>query len=250
MTLAQLQCRLVAALANPKAQAPWLAPGRLTAGASLAIYRSNRRQAELAALAQVFPIVVTVLGRSCFLALAGRFLDQGPRQGRDLNRYGRGFGPFLAEQPQLQDYPYLAHLAAMEYGLNLAYYAPDTPPWELAALARVPQPEQGRIRLRLRKDLHLLASPWPLYQLWHHHQRGKLGAELARTGHQYLLLHRQGFKPVPRLLSRPLYTLLHALASGAPLAALARQPPLLEQLPEAARQGWLAGFTLEAEDAG
>ena len=93
-------------------------------------YSQNYIGGHSLALQNTFPGVHNRLGTEPFAALARVYVQHNPPLQWDLNLYGESFSALLAGQTQGGrasdfDWPWLAHLARIEYAISQAYYADD-----------------------------------------------------------------------------------------------------------------------------
>ncbi|MDE1990338.1 MAG: putative DNA-binding domain-containing protein [Betaproteobacteria bacterium] len=170
---------------SPFADTPddFVRPTRYPLSEALDIYRNNWRHNLRQALAGAYPVLVQVVGEAFFRQLATRFMDEHPSASGNLHDYGDALPAFLQGFAPAQPLSYLPDLAALEWACHRAYFAPDEPPLDLQALARLPeQVAEGGAGVvedtleHLRFEFHpactLLASPWPVDAIWRAHQPG------------------------------------------------------------------------------
>ena len=97
---------------------------------AVAAYSQNYIGGHSLALENTYPGVRNKAGGSAFAALARVYVQHHPPLQWDLNLYGESFPALLAGQTQGGrasdfDWPWLAHLARIEYAISQAYYADD-----------------------------------------------------------------------------------------------------------------------------
>lgn len=90
----------------------------------LKVYRNNTFSNLRAALADVYPVILRLVGEDFFKHAATHFIRAHPSTSGDLNDYGGGFGEFLAAFPPAAELPYLCDVARLEW----ARRRPTTPP--------------------------------------------------------------------------------------------------------------------------
>ena len=262
--LAETQRQLAAALDDLAAAvtlAPWItavvgSPQRpsLSALERLAIYRDSSRRARERTLELIYPVCRQILGPRCFTRLAADYVDAFPSHQGDLNRYGEAFARHLAwvqeRQSALADLVYLPDLARLEWHWQSVYYAPDEPPLDGAALARLAQSAQAEhARLRPSCSLRCLASAYPVAEIWRRHREGEDTASIAAGDGDRLVIHRGAGQPRVTAVTPAVFGLLSALMQGTTTAP--KQDPTLGELaaaghdlaplPELIAAGWIAG---------
>lgn len=135
----------------------------------LAAYRGNGREHARVALRAQFPTVLAMLGEPTFDTLAARhWLARPPRRG-DLAWVGEDFADTLAEQRDLQAWPWLADSARLDWALwNVLHARPAA--LRADDLQRLACEPPQRLRLRLAPGTRLVASRWPIVSLWRLHR--------------------------------------------------------------------------------
>lgn len=218
----------------------------------LAVYRSSSRRAREQALEAIYPVCRQVLGQRCFAGLVADYLGIDPASTADLNLYGGNLPAYfeteIRDRETLAGLPYLADLARLEWHWHAVYYAPDDRVYDaagFAALAADGRAEQARFRLSAA--LRLLASEFPVHELWQRHQAGGEPSEVAVTDGDYLVIRRFGFRPTIEPIEPDVFGLLSALAEGVTLDALAADALPVERLPELIAAGLIVGFSVDTE---
>jgi len=175
------------------------------------------------ALADSFPVTARLVGEDCFAALAGSFVAAHPPTRGWLSGYGADFPDFVATYPPLQDVPYLADVARLEWARIVVAGAADEPGLDLNALAAL----EGEVLLGARLALHagavLLTTTFPIAEIWQAHQDSDVDAALAHTefsGHarDILVVRSEAFEITHAQLSPWDGIFLRAIVNGAPLS--------------------------------
>lgn len=213
----------------------------------VAVYRGSSREARLSALELVFPVCVSILGQRCFRALSSTYLDGTPSRSGDLNLYGETFPRFIERSTSsfegLAGLDYLADLARLEWHWHAVYYAPEDPPFNMEAFALASSGAGAeQIRFRLSAAMRLLASEYPVHEIWRRHRDGGDTESVAIGAGDRLLIRREGFFPRVESTKPDLFALLAAILDGHSLGALAADGLDLEPLPGLIAAGWIAGF--------
>ncbi len=89
-------------------------------------------------LGEDFPAVHTLLGDDGFADALGAYIANHPSRARSIRWLGERFAEFLRGTDPWQSRPMIADMAAFEWGLGLAFDAPDADALALDALAGVP----------------------------------------------------------------------------------------------------------------
>jgi hypothetical protein len=162
-------------LFNEKDLSPALAKALTTrAGVSLeeafAIYRNNVLSSLVRALQARFPVTQTLLGEDAFRLLARDYALAFPPDNPVMGWYGRRFPDFLAQVPDMVEYPYLPAMAAFENARIDSATARDAPCLTLEDLAQIPSERLETLVLRGHPAAQRVASDYPILTLWEAHQ--------------------------------------------------------------------------------
>ncbi|MCR8827978.1 HvfC/BufC N-terminal domain-containing protein [Pseudosulfitobacter koreensis] len=205
------------ALLDPALSAPeGLHDGRGgAAGKRFDVYRNNVMQSLTDVMRAGFPVVRKLIGAANFDIVAGAFIRAHPPTQPIMQRYGDGFDAFLAAVPQLASLGYLGDVARLEQALRASCHAADTSPLEAAALAGLTPAQLTHTRLEFAPAVHLIASVWPLFDIWRFNSED--GAPKPQPVAQHVLVTRAGYDPAPHPLSPAQGAWIAALMAGASL---------------------------------
>ena len=192
----------------------------LAPAARLGIYRNHVFTTLTNALKATFPVVCRLVDERFFAYASHEYIRNNPPLVRCLFEYGATFADFLAAFPPCRDLSYLPDVARLEWAMNEALHAADAPPFDPAALATVPADETPDLILRLDPALRLLASPWPIDEIWAANQPGSdPDARLDRdAGEARLQIRRVGDRVRFRRIDAASFAFRRALADGERLA--------------------------------
>jgi hypothetical protein len=195
-------------------------PDRLGVPARLAVYRHHVFTTLTTTLESTFPVVCRLVDRRFFRWLADRFIRAHPPGGPCLFEYGAAFPEFVRAFPACAELPWLADVAALEWALTTALYAPDAQPLDPEPLAAIAPSELGQLVLRLHPSITLLTSRWPVDAIWRANQpdAGETAVNLD-AGPVRLEVRRDGEDVVFRALPPGGFALRQALAGGDTLEA-------------------------------
>lgn len=219
--------------------------------ARLAIYHGALRANWSRALAAAYPVVRRLVGDAFFDAAAAAYGVRHPSRSGDLGAFGDRLAAFLDAYGPAASLGCLADVARLEWAVHESAAAADAPPFDFAALERVPPDRQGAVRLRLHPSVRLLESAHPVVAIWEANQPGRDGTPARLDGADRVLVARRAFDPVPRELAWAEWTLLDGLARGCTLdeacAALGGEAGRLQPMLVAyAAQGVVCGFDAPA----
>ena len=179
-----------------------------------AVYRNNVVVGLVEALAARFPACRRLLGEECFHAVAVAHARQAPPRSRLMQEYGEGFAAFLEGVAPLDDYPYLADVARLEYALGRAYHAADAVPLPPEALAALPADVLERTALTLHPSLQLVASRFPIVSIWRANMSDEAPMPLTLEDAEGALVLRTGQRVEAHVLSEGAYAFMARLAHG------------------------------------
>lgn len=195
---------------------PEIADDGLAPAARLSIYRNHVFTTLTSALEATFPVVCRLVDERFFAYAAHEYIrDHSPRV-RCLFEYGASFADFLGAFPPCRDLSYLPDVARLEWAMNEALHAADAPPFEASRLAAVPPDDTPNLILRLDPALRLIASPWPIDDIWAANQPDSdpdARIDLDAGGVR-LQIRRAGDRVLFRRVDAPSFTFLRALADG------------------------------------
>jgi len=199
---------------------------------ALEIYRNNTRGTRSKALEQIYPTCRNILGNDTFRAIAMAYVIADTYGTADLNHYGETYSQYLRvilDAGRFPDeYAYLPDLAGLEYRFHTAYYADSDPEFDFELFVKkVTRGEQ--VYLQLSTTLGLLASRYPVYEIWLHNHPRAVNKIIeikdrcyvqAISGTQYLLVHRKQYSPVITTINYREYRLLEAFNNNQSLQAV------------------------------
>ena len=138
-------------LDNPdSALADLFEEGDIPLPARLKVYRNNIVGSLTDILAATFPLILKLVGKDFFDAMARSFILAHPPKSGCLSHYGDGFDVFIQNFKSAESLPYLSDIARFEMALNDAYYAKDDKALEANALSSITPEDLGEARLAFR----------------------------------------------------------------------------------------------------
>lgn len=184
------------------------------------VYRNNVVTSLVDVLEAYFPVVGRLVGSEFFRAMARAFVVVTPPASPILSRYGAEFPQFLTTFPPIQDLPYLADVARLEWLRQRAYHAADAPPLRGEQLATVPADQVRNIAFRPHPSLGLLSSVYPVVSIWRTNALDdEVCAVTLEAGDEYALIVRPRLEVHVVPVSVGTHIFATSLVSGNPLGA-------------------------------
>ena len=192
--------------------------GTLSPAARVDVYRNNVCGNYRKALAATFPVVRRLVGATFFNAAVDAYVRAHPSTRGDVNRYGGELARFLADYAPARALAYLPDIARLEWAIDQAGIAADAPPFDLAALAALPEEAHAGLRFLPHPSMQLVASPYPILRIWQVNQPPFDGAAEVDLG------EGGGARGIDiERLEPGAAALLRAIAAGEPLAVAAHR---------------------------
>lgn len=204
------------------------------------VYRNNVYVSLINVLEGRFPAVARLLGEEFFKATARVFVERHPPVSPVLMRYGGEFPGFLGSFEPVDDLPWLADVAWLEWAWNLAYHAADLDPVAPEALNAIDPATAEDLCFEFHPAVQLIRSDYPVVSIWSEHSKDGEPKQIdAGAGGEDGLIVRPGLAVEVRHLPPGGAAFVAALANG-------------EKLGEAAGRavGEDATFDLQANLAG
>ena len=228
----------------PASLAAWCAGHAEVAAARLATYRSTCTATLVNALRLSYPAVRHVLGARYFDAVAAEFARRLPPESAYLNDYGAAFAPFVAELPATAALSYLRDLARLEWAVNRALHAPDSPGLDPARLQSLAPEDLAAVGFRAHPAVQVFVVHFPVERLWQavlERDDAAMQSLSLAGGRGHLLVERDALHTVQiRRLTEPFGQLTAGLLAGEPLHAVVEQISGISLQP-----GWLPAMLAE-----
>lgn len=197
--------------------------GAISPAARIDIYRSNVFGNYRKALATTFPVVRQLVGAAFFNAAAHAYVRAHPSTHGDVNRYGGDLAGFLTTYEPVRMLVYLPDIARLEWAIDQAAIAADAPPFDLAALAALPERAHAGLRFVLHPSARLIESHYPILHIWQVNQadfKGPAEVDLREGGDSLLIVRGECGVDIERLNPGEA-ALLGGFAAGETLAVAA-----------------------------
>ncbi len=134
--------------------------GRIAPEARLRIYRNNTALSLTEALKATYPVVCRLVDERFFSYAAHEYIRENLPSRPCLAEYGGDFADFLASFAPCRELFYLPDVARLEWAVTMALHAEAARPLNRSALGT---PDQI---LTLHPSMRLIASQWPIDQIW------------------------------------------------------------------------------------
>ena len=156
------------------------------------VYRNNVRLNRIAALADAFTHVVTLVGAEYFRALARAYVIATPAASANLHDDGAALPAFIRRFAPAADLPYLGDVAEVDWLMQRAYFADDGTPVQHATLAALDPERFAAAALRVAPSVGVARSTaWPIADIVAMHEGGPTAS--LDAGGQSVLVWREGF---------------------------------------------------------
>lgn len=130
------------------------------------VYRNNVVASLTDVLQAYFPVVCRLVGEEFFRSMARHYICADPPRSPIISRYGDSFSHFICEYAPVQDLPYLADVARLEWKRQRAYHALDRAPIGAQDLLDVPAENAANLIFKLHPSASIIASRYPIVSIW------------------------------------------------------------------------------------
>lgn len=159
----------------------------LSAEDRLAIYRNSILGGITSGLMGIYPVCNRLVGETFFTHMVAGYLKQYPSNSPDVGHYGGYLADYLKDLlvsiHQQQDLAYLPDVARLEWLWHRAFNAQEVDRLEengiipLTALADMNPEYHGQLVFQLQPSLGLLASQYPIDEIWQVNQVSNIESE-------------------------------------------------------------------------
>lgn len=136
------------------------------------IYRNNTFTNLRNAMQAAYPVIGKLVGEGFFKYAATEYINRYPSSSGDLHTFGSAFADFLSSFSPAAELPYLSDVAHLEWACHTAFFAADHESLELERLASISEEQYNTLGFKLHPACRLLASPYPIDEIWHANQEG------------------------------------------------------------------------------
>lgn len=220
-TLREIQNRFSAALRNPDEKIPQeiAKQNGCVATKRFSVYRNNVYVSLIEALRRQFPVVNRLVGEEFFTSLARVYIDGNLPKSPLMFEYGDTFPDFLKSFDKVQDLPYLADIARIDYGRTQSYHALDAESLSLQNLAAIPQERFPAASFSLHPSARIIRSEFPILSIWRANTENSDVEEIfLDQGGEDLLIIRPSLTVTVHLLTPGAAEFIDALDQGLTIA--------------------------------
>lgn len=191
----------------------------------ISAYRGNGLSTAQRALAAAYSTACALLGEEGFNALAVNYWRAQPPQCGDLGEYGADLARFITAQAPgtaLEELPYLADCARLDWALHQAERAADSAAFDLQSLTLLQTADPATLHLVLAPGAALVSSNYPIVALLHAHASGDFeyaSLLLAAEQGEHAWVARSGYKASAVALSASSAAFCAACLAGNSLLA-------------------------------
>jgi hypothetical protein len=147
----------------------------------IGLYRGNLRAHARNALANAYPVLLSLTGDAWFDALARAYERAHPSQSGDLNAFGDGLPSFVERHETDPRRRHFGDLARLEWAVHRAHYAADAVPFTPAQWQAFGEARLLDARLAVHPACTTLALRHPVVAIWlarqQHDQAGPTGLD-------------------------------------------------------------------------
>lgn len=132
----------------------------------LSIYKNNTLLLLTETLMGTFPAVAALGSEGFFRHLARAFIKAYPPKAADLHHYGAEFPDFMQKLSSIEQHPYLADVARLEWLRHSSYFSADATAITPGTLSVLTPENIGRAVFILHPCVRFISSHWPVDKLW------------------------------------------------------------------------------------
>ena len=187
----------------------------------LSVYAGGYQARTHEALLEVYEAVRHVVGASVFARLSHDYTRRYPSQDYNLTFTGRHFPEFLKTASMINEWPFLADLAKLEWAVCQALHAFEQPPLHPGTLAALGLPAWDRTRVVFQPSVGLISSAWPILEIWDARTQPLTTVQIRVVDRpQRVLVFRQDIHVRCTLVEEQPATVLAGLLAGQTLGAV------------------------------
>jgi hypothetical protein len=221
----------------------------------LNIYQESIREGLANALREVYPVCQKLVGENFFSGMAYQYIERTPSLSPNLFNYGDCFPIFVSDFEPAKSLPYLPDMCCLEWACHCAYYAENQPASDLQVLSHLNDHERNDVVLKLPAGKTLIASVYPIHQIWEMNQKDypveEDGVIYLDECDERLLVWRKEMAVTIDPLTESEWELLQAIEQKKPLGEICSlltrnmsAEEFTQLLSHATQRGWIAGWVL------
>lgn len=181
----------------------------------IAIYRANLQAIWANTLRNAYPVIDQLVGADFFAQLAILYSEQFPSQSGDLHEFGAHFSDFLKDEKSVENFPYFADVAALEWKIHRSYYAADAEVISLNDFLTKAGESASECTLQFHPAASLFGADVAAVQVYLAHQQTEVQPlEVDLQTSSFALVSRDVWRHQVIELNQAQFTALHALHQG------------------------------------
>ncbi|MBB5019683.1 hypothetical protein HNQ59_002991 [Chitinivorax tropicus] len=184
----------------------------------LSAYANNRLFNRIDALSDAFPTVKAIVGEAFFEGLARGYAKCMASHSGNIHHYGDVFSAFLRQFEPASVLPYLPDVAALDWAMRRAFFAPDASPIDLMTLASVPMEQHGELVATIHPAAAMLHAAFPVVAIFQAHHGGPW-PDLEQAMEETALVYRTANQVKVRAISGAERVFCTGLMTGESLGA-------------------------------
>lgn len=235
-----------------------LVDSHFTSEQLISIYRNNFVMSLKEMLEQIFPVTQALIGDAYFAYVSRQFIHDCPLIEPHLNLYGGAFISFLRGLKALNNMPFVAQMAELEWHLDRIGHIYYVPKFDFHRLSKVDESQVMEIHFSLAATCYLLSSEMNLIDLHKDLSVTKkptsvdsIDEDSYREQSYILVLQNQQGDSAVMPLNRKHWGWLQGLKNGFSLSQLCecehtQISPLMAQITDWIALGCIDGFSSKA----
>jgi hypothetical protein len=134
--------------------------------ARFSIYRNSILGAKQNVLKTIYPVCIKLIGGECFAQLSNAYLARTNSINPDLTQLAAHFSTFIQNTALINDVPYIADIANLEWAWHSVFYGEDNEILDLQALVMAIQFYSDQLIFTLPRDAKIISSTYPIDRIW------------------------------------------------------------------------------------
>lgn len=209
----------------------------------LSVYAEGYTARMNESLTEVYPAVKHLVGEPTFLKAAFGYSKKYPSKNYNLSLAGKHYSSFLKKSSLALRLPFLPDLADLEWEIAESFHTFDLPAADMTKLHEFSEEDWQSIILKLQPSVRLIASRWPVLDLWNVRAKPPKNISLRLEGRPQNVLVYKGSGIVRcELISREQHLLLKDLLTGKTLGKALSRFVSLKDPSRLAFSDWFAGW--------
>lgn len=178
------------------------------------IYQNNYMATLTRVLADLYPLIVKLVGDDFFSYTAKEYIKLYPARTPTLNDYGEYFSHFLAHFQPVKDLVYLSEVAKFEWICHVIYYASEHEKLDKTMLEKIPAEKYDQLHLILNPASQVIKFYFPILQIIELCEKNSNESVALEEEGINLLIIRRSLEIFLVPLSEAEFVFLQALGSG------------------------------------